>query len=98
MNFQWDERNLRHVLVDRPHGINPVLLEEIAGLSPKLFPIRPALNRSGSNLMIDRDENGRFWTVVLLEVDDYTWRPITGCPSTSTEIRLYNEAPDEQEP
>ena len=31
---------------------------------------------------------GEFWTVILLERGNNLWRPITGWPSTGSEIRL----------
>jgi hypothetical protein len=30
-----------------------------------------------------------FWTVILLQLGDDLWRPITGWPSTGTEVRLF---------
>jgi hypothetical protein len=39
--------------------------------------------------MIGPDEDGKFWSVVLLEIAPEVWRPITGWPSTNSEIRRY---------
>jgi hypothetical protein len=44
--------------------------------------------------MIGPDEDGRFWTIVLLYRDADLWRPITGWPSTNTEKRLYDGSKD----
>jgi hypothetical protein len=37
---------------------------------------------------------GEFWTVILLELGNDLWRPITGWPSTGSEIRLFWERED----
>jgi hypothetical protein len=42
--------------------------------------------------MIAPDNEGRFWTVILLQSGPDKFRPITGWPSTASEIRLYKEA------
>jgi hypothetical protein len=75
--------------------VSPQLVREVADGQPQLFANRPSVNRSGSNLMVGADANGRFWTIVVLELGDDVWRPITGWPSTNSEIRLYNEATDD---
>jgi hypothetical protein len=93
VEFEWDERNLHHMLTDRPHGISPELVLEVSGRVPRLFPNAPdaARTRSGSDLMVGPDVAGRFWTIVLLDRRNGLWRPITGWPSIPTEIRLYME-------
>jgi hypothetical protein len=40
--------------------------------------------------MIGPNDDGRFWTIVLASISEDVWRPITGWPSTNTEIRRYN--------
>jgi hypothetical protein len=42
----------------------------------------------------DESRKGRFWTVILLELGSDLWRPITGWPSTGSEIRLYLDRED----
>jgi hypothetical protein len=32
---------------------------------------------------------GRLWTVILLEKGGDLWRPITGWPSTGSEMRMF---------
>jgi hypothetical protein len=36
--------------------------------------------------------SGRYWTIVVVEVDDALglWRPITGWPSTEKEIKAWH--------
>jgi len=87
VEFEWDERNERHAAA---HGVTPSLVIEVADTQPRFFPNSPGAGRSGSHLMIGPDARGRFWTVVLLDVSYERWRPITGWPSTNTEIRLYS--------
>ena len=86
--FRWNEFNLDHCL---RHGVTPEVVTAVASNDPKLFPdTDPA--HAGSDFMIGPDDGGRFWTVVLLSLGDDGWRPITGWPSTNTEIRHCNGA------
>ena len=90
IEFEWDSANLFHVLVEAPKGITPALLEVIKGNEPKFFEeSRPG--RSGTHRMIAPDDDGRFWTVILLRKTDYLWRPITGWPSTNRQIQAYKD-------
>ena len=86
--FQWNEVNLGHCAL---HGVTPLVVNAVASNEPKLFP-DTAEGHSGSDFMIGPDDAGRFWTIVLLALSDDVWRPITGWPSTNTEIRRYNGA------
>ena len=72
------------------HGVTAALLDEVAQQSPKLFP-NEGQGRSGNHLLIGPAVDGRFWTIVVLELMDGVWRPITGWPSTGQELRLYRE-------
>ena len=87
-DFQWDQHNIDHA---ERHGITPRLLSRVASGEPLLFAEKRT-GRSGSHLLIGPDEAGRFWTVVLARLGANRWRPITGWPSTNSEIRLYEEA------
>lgn len=94
MEFEWDERNLRHILDESPHGLTPRIVHLIASFGPRLFPNKPGEGRSGSHMMIgiaaDGDPpEGRLWTVILLEKGGDLWRPITGWPSTGSEMRMF---------
>ena len=94
MEFEWDEHNLRHILDDSPHGLTPRIVYLIASSGPQLFPNKPGAGRSGSHMMIGTaaegdSPEGNFWTVILLKKGDDLWRPITGWPSTGSEIRLF---------
>jgi hypothetical protein len=91
--FEWDDDNLRHVLQESPHGITPVLCETLKNDRPKMFPNTARPGRSGSHVLVGVSDD-RFWTVVLLNKGSGMWRPITGWPSTPSEIRLYNEEID----
>jgi uncharacterized DUF497 family protein len=89
--FEWDSNNLPHC---QRHGVTPELVDEISLNQPRLFP-DDSDGHSGSDFMIGPDDDGRMWTIVLLSHLDNTWRPITGWPSTNTEIRQYREVTDE---
>ena len=91
MELEWDERNLHHALVDRPHGLTPQIAAEVASGSPKWFLNSPGEGRSGSDRIIGPDSSGQFWTIILLHRGGDTWRPITGYPSRNSQIRLYEE-------
>ncbi len=73
MEFEWDERNLRHILEDSPHGLTPRIVHLVASSGPRLIPNKPGVGRTGSHMMIgiaaegDPPE-GEFWTVILLEL------------------------------
>jgi hypothetical protein len=90
LSFEWDDNNLRHVLVVRPHGLTPALVEQFKEDKPKFFAdLRPG--RAGTHLLIASDEAGRFWTVIVVQAGETSWRPITGWPSTVAQIRRYRE-------
>jgi hypothetical protein len=88
--FQWDARNSEHAA---RHDVTPRLVLEIAANAPRVFPNSGA-GRSGSHLMIGPDGGGRLWSIVLLRISDGYWRPITGWPSTNTEIARYGSKAD----
>ena len=90
IEFEWDDANLYHTLVEAPKGITPALLEVIKGNTPKFFP-EDREGRSGTHRMIAPDDDGRLWTVILLKKSARAWRPITGWPSTNRQIREYGE-------
>jgi hypothetical protein len=85
VEFQWDEWNLGHAA---RHGVTPELVLAVANGEPVVFE-NEGDGRSGSHVMIGSDEAGRFWTVIVLELTSEIWRPITGWPSTPSEIRLH---------
>jgi hypothetical protein len=88
--FEFDARNLQHLA---RHGIDPNLVYEILAGDPLFFVNPPAENRSGSHLMIGPAAGGRWWTIVMVQVDDIAsiWRPITGWPSTVKEQHLWHD-------
>lgn len=84
--FDWDEENLTHCEL---HEVTPELAQEVMNASPMFFLNRPG--KTGTHIMIGPDANRRFWTIILLETPtEGLWRPITGWPSTNTEIAWYN--------
>ncbi len=89
--FQWDTRNLEHAA---RHEVSPRLVLAIAANEPRLFR-NSGTGRSGSHLMIGPEDDGRFWSIVLLRISEEIWRPITGWPSTNTEIARYASENDE---
>lgn len=86
--FEWDEDNESHCA---RHGVTPSVAEEVKGGTPLFF--RNKRKRTGTHMMIGPDVGGRFWTVVILETSvEGRWRPITGWPSDTPELRRYNNA------
>lgn len=89
--FEWDTANVRHILIDSPHGITPERCNRLRDDAPRIFPARQGPGRSASHMVVARDEDERFWTLIVDFRGRGLWRPITGWPSTRSEIRLYNE-------
>jgi hypothetical protein len=83
--FDWDQHNIDHLA---QHGIDPNLVAQIYDNDPKLVA-HSGGGRSGSHKMIGPDKDGTFWTIIVLELRDDRWRPITGWESTRTEVRIY---------
>jgi hypothetical protein len=95
VEFELDARNLNHFLVDHPdRGLDEAVLARIASIRPKVFSNEPRVNRSGSHIVIGPDDSGRMWTIVVVHIREDTWRPITGWPSTPSEMRKHEETPD----
>ena len=88
--WQFDSGNLTHLA---RHDLDAALVEEIAAGEPRFVQNAPKADRSGSHLMIGPSKSGRYWTVVITKARDvpFTWRAITGWPSTRKEERLYRE-------
>ncbi len=86
--FEFDDRNLRHLA---SHEIDANLVLDILTGEPVIAVNEPRHNRSGSHLMIGPSAMGRYWTIVIIEVDSEAgvWRPITGWPSTQKELELW---------
>ena len=82
--FEWDERNEEHC---GRHDLDPLIAEEVKDGAPKFYPNKPDV--TGSHMMIGPDDEGEFWTVILVRVRNGLWRPITGWESGSKEIGLY---------
>jgi hypothetical protein len=97
VEFEWDDHNLCHVFEESPHGLTPAIVRTIASRRPKLFPNHTGLGRTGSHLMIGPDDRNRLWTVVLLDLGDDHWRPITGWQSPATHRELYEITEDDDD-
>src|SRR5262245_55180993 len=83
--LEWDASNQRHAA---DHGLTPaiaaeVIIEDDASFFENSGGIR------GSFMAIGRDMGDHFWTIILLEVGRNVWRPITGWPSTRSQIERY---------
>lgn len=88
-DFEWDEANIIKI-VSSGRGITPELCFELAENDPRFFPEeRPS--KSGDFWMIAPDDRGRFWTIVVVSKGPDRWRPITGWPSTNSQIRRYRD-------
>ena len=82
--LEWDEANIEHCA---RHELTPTVAESVRTGAPKLFP--NGESKTGSHVMVGPNEPGRYWTVILLDLGNGKYRPITGWPSTNTEIRHY---------
>jgi hypothetical protein len=89
VTFRWDDGpsgNLEHCAL---HKLTPTVVCEVHGRAPLLFLNDP--DKTGSHVMVAPDARGRFWTVIILPTaEPGEWKPITGWPSTKSEIRRYN--------
>jgi len=81
--LEWDEENEAH----SRHGVTPGVSASVLGNQPRLFANRAG--KSGTHMLIGPDEDGRFWTMILLDLGNGRFRPITGWPSTGSEARRY---------
>jgi hypothetical protein len=84
MDFDWDEVNEFHL---GRHGLTPMVVSEVANRSPQFFLNEDEL--TGSHIMIGPDERDTIWTVILLDLGEGLWRPITGWRSPRSEIELF---------
>lgn len=91
VDFEWDSGNLRHILSDSPHGLTPALCHQIRDGMPRIFEARKGPGRSASHMIIGPDDDQRFWTIIVVYKEHGMWRPITGWPSTGSELKLYQQ-------
>jgi hypothetical protein len=85
--LEWDLENESHCA---RHRLTPIIADEVLAGRPLFFRGKP--NRTATHMMIGQAIDGRFWTVHLLKTSkEGIWRPITGWPSTSAEIRRYTD-------
>ena len=89
IGFEWDEANLSKLL-SAGRGVTPELCLELGANAPK-FLLETREGRSGDYWMIAPDNEGRMWTIVVVRKGDNLWRPISGWPSTNSQIRHYNQ-------
>ena len=84
--LEWDEGNAGHL----NYGFTVELCEQVASNFPVVI-LDFRKGTSGSHFFIAPDDNGRMWTIAVLQKGGNLWRPITGWPSTNRQIRLYRE-------
>ena len=86
--LEFDGRNLHHLA---QHGLDANLIADVLAGAPIVAVNAPRGGRSGSHLLVGPSSAGRHWTIVIVEMDDKIglWRPITGWPSTTKEILLW---------
>jgi hypothetical protein len=85
--LEWDDENEGHQV----HGLNLWIADQVKDNLPQFFSNRA--DRTGTHKMIGPDNNQRFWTVILLRTTKPgIWRPITGWPSSESEIEAYVQA------
>jgi hypothetical protein len=90
-DFQFDELNRAHLGV---HGVTQDVVWDVWEGDPRVFLDLRQPTRSGSHWMIGPDVRGRYWTIVIVSVDDRLslWRPITGWPSKAKEEQAWHDA------
>lgn len=84
MEFEWDVENEAHSF---RHGLTPATVGQVAGGQPEFFINEKG--QTGTHIMLGPAEDGTLWTIILLDVGDDRWRPITGWPSAPAEIEKY---------
>lgn len=82
----WDETNLEHCA---RHGRTA---ESVRSKAPEFFR-ETRKGRTGTHAMVGPSTDSRFRTVKIKRTSrQWAWRPITGWPSTKSEIRSYRNA------
>jgi hypothetical protein len=69
--------------------VTPGIVAEVASLEPEFFLDEEG--QTGSHMMIGPDGTGRLYTVILLDLGEDRWLPITGWRSDPPEIEMYRE-------
>lgn len=87
--LEWDETNLEHCT---RHGLTAEIAESIRSKAPEFFR-ETRKGRTGTHAMVGPSADGRSWTVKMIRTNRQgVWRPITGWPSTNSEIRSYRSS------
>lgn len=87
--LQWDETNLEHCA---RHGLTAEIAEGVRSDAPEFFR-ETRKSRTGTHAMVGPCADGRVWTIKMKRANHQgVWRPITGWPSTKSEIRSYRDA------
>lgn len=87
--LEWDETNLEHCA---RHGLTAEIAESVRSKEPEFFR-ETRKGRTGTHAMLGPSTEGRFWTIKLKRTSrEGVWRPITGWPSTNSEISSYQDA------
>ena len=88
--LEFDDGNVHHLA---QHGLDANLIADVLAGTPIVVINEPREGRSGSHLLVGSSSAGRHWTIVIVEVDGEIglWRPITGWPSTTKEILLWQK-------
>jgi hypothetical protein len=89
IEFEWDIANLGK-LASSGRGVTPDLCKKLSENNAKFFP-ETRENKSGDYWMIAPDDTGRMWTIVVVFRGGNLWRPISGWPSTNSQVRRYYE-------
>jgi hypothetical protein len=97
VDFEWDDANRGHILYEATWRFPLRYVHEVSNNDPVLVENEPAPGRSGSHKMIGPLNSGAMWTVVLLHRHGDLWRPVTGWPSTNTEILIWKEATEDHD-
>ncbi len=85
-DLDFDQLNIQHLA---RHDVTPGIVWEVLIDSPVFFENRP--EQTASHLMIGSDVKGKKWTIaiVLIDDDDWIWRPITGWESDKSEREAW---------
>jgi len=77
--LSWDERAEEHL---HPHGVTPEEVEQA------VENILDARKHKGHYLTVGQTYGGRYLTVILDDLGDGIWYPVTARPAEPSEIRL----------
>ncbi len=86
-DWDIDDANLEELAA---HGISFEILDQVGEEGPR-FRLNKK-HRAATHQMIGPDHGGRFWVICIVEVKQYTWRPVTGWAARNHEIEWHRRS------